>query len=284
MNGKYSLSKRSRSLDDSLTSTSTSLDDLLRNSLPIALTERQTNTVRKRFNTLRSTIIKQKAHNKRGQEVVQIVNSKQRPDVRSLFNNSDNADSTRVQPIIITDNEITERDGLGLSSSPNTLNVPPIPVPRRGSSPDLQKMSTGRERTHSTPPEPDLDNDFMKYKTKPNYLNISKSTTNLKKESSSRFSWSGYKKAFRLVSDRRNSHTALDTDNSGTGIEALSLKYNSSLRGLEGNNMEKNIKPLLDTYGSDFFASDHITAQGLGIEVVMNPQTQYTPHIVTVSL
>ncbi|CAG2172988.1 unnamed protein product, partial [Oppiella nova] len=195
--------------DDSLTSTSTSLDDLLRNSLPIALTERQTNTVRKRFNTLRSTIIKQKAHNKRGQEVVQIVNSKQRPDVRSLFNNSDNADSTRVQPIIITDNEITERDGLGLSSSPNTLNVPPIPVPRRGSSPDLQKMSTGRERTHSTPPEPDLDNDLMKYKTKPNYLNISKSTTNLKKESSSRFSWSGYKKAFRLATAEKQKFQSL---------------------------------------------------------------------------
>ncbi|CAG2120739.1 unnamed protein product, partial [Medioppia subpectinata] len=176
----------------------------------------------------------------------------------------------------ITDTDITENDGLVLSvPNSHTLNIPPIPMPRRGSSPDLKiTAETGRTRTLSNPPDMDNENNLIKYKSKPNLLNLSKSTTNLKKESSSRFSWSGYKKAFRLVSDRRNSHTALDTDNSGTGIEALSLKYNSSLRGHE--DIPRNVKQVTDTYGNDFFAADHITAQGLGIEVVMNPQIQYT--------
>jgi len=74
-------------------------EDLLLESLSIPLTERQATTVKKKFNTLRTTLIKQKG-SRRGQGVVQLVNNnKHRPDVRSLFGSSDN---TFVQPIHVS--------------------------------------------------------------------------------------------------------------------------------------------------------------------------------------
>ncbi len=80
-----------------MTASSSSLNDLLFQSISIPLTERQAKTVKKRFDTLRTNIIKQKG-SKRGQEVVQIIsNTKQRPDVRSIFNK----DNTTSLPIIV---------------------------------------------------------------------------------------------------------------------------------------------------------------------------------------
>jgi hypothetical protein len=82
--------------DENMRASSSSLENLLLLSIPIPLTERQAKTVKKRFDTLRTNIIKQKS-SKRGQEVVQIIgNTKQRPDVRSIFNNKDNTTSLPI--------------------------------------------------------------------------------------------------------------------------------------------------------------------------------------------
>jgi hypothetical protein len=82
--------------DENMRASSSSLENLLLLSIPIPLTERQEKTLKKRFDTLRTNIIKQKS-SKRGQEVVQIIgNTKQRPDVRSIFNNKDNTTSLPI--------------------------------------------------------------------------------------------------------------------------------------------------------------------------------------------
>ena len=69
------------------------------------------------------------------------------------------------------------------------------------------------------------------------------------------------------------------------GIEALSLKYKSSLRGQEDRNaIEKDKIQLSYSTINDFFHGDHITAQGLGIEMNINSQTSFSQPVITVSL
>ena len=60
------------------------------------LTPRQAKTVKKRFNTLRTTLTKQK-RDKSGQSVVQIVHgNKHRPDVRTLFGDENSHSNEKV--------------------------------------------------------------------------------------------------------------------------------------------------------------------------------------------
>lgn len=60
------------------------------------LTPRQAKTVKKRFNTLRTTLTKQK-RDKSGQSVVQIVHgNKHRPDVRTLFGDENSNSNEKV--------------------------------------------------------------------------------------------------------------------------------------------------------------------------------------------
>jgi hypothetical protein len=170
-----------------------------------------------------------------------------------------------------------------------------------------------RERTNTIPP------DYGKFKaidSDVNYdknIGISKSTANLKKESL-RFSWSGYKRAFKVNNDRRNSSSFLDSESNESGensvqeiinfnnnyvnyvyiilclnhfmfkgIEMLSMKYKSSLRRQEiqssQENNDKNSNQWSDSAVNDYSISDHITAEGLGIE----SQTYNHSQVITVS-
>ncbi len=107
--------------------------------------------------------------------------------------------------------EVTEYDGNILSAPrEKNLEVPNQSTPRRSSSPDLN------QRTSSTPPDygkfKAIDSEMIYDK---NLLSVSNSAANAKKESS-RFSWSGYKRAFK-VNDRRNSSSFLDSESNESG-------------------------------------------------------------------